>query len=235
MTPYPDQYGNAMRTLVLALIAFSLVVAEANAQLPTPSPNTAGVTVVEKDDALSWSEKRFLLRMLDHSLPRPDKIIVERAPPGMGNTVRGWVTFKNPRVIHLTPLRRIDLNVNSPSWPYVMGRKEVYPNGLVTPQTFILAHELGHVIGNGFGRDAKRPALEMEKIPKVVNKTYEIEAEIIGMVLMNIAFGLSPEQMGLPESIEYQSSENKNTDRLMRRYCKTIKSTWRTIGVTCPK
>ncbi|MCS3661839.1 hypothetical protein, partial [Salinibacter ruber] len=63
----------------------------------------------------------------------------------------------------------------------------------------------------------------------------EIEAEIIGMVLMNIAFGLSPEQMGLPESIEYQSSENKNTDRLMRRYCKTIKSTWRTIGVTCPK
>lgn len=223
------RYADAIKIALLAVIALSLVVAEANAQLPTPSANTAGVEVTEKADALSWSEKRFLIRLSQERIPVPERIIIEYAPESMGGKVRGWVDHGERWTIHLTPLRRIDPNATPPSWPYVMGRHEVYPNGMVSPQTFVLAHEMGHMIEPHLRADLGRPALG------VLVSTEEIQAEIIGLTLMQITFGISPDQLGFPEKIEYEADyvQDKKTSRLVWQYCEIIKDTWGLASVEC--
>lgn len=220
---------NTFVGFVLAAIIFILLFgcSKANAQIPTPSANTAGVEVTEKVDALTWSEKDFLLRMVEVGIPVPDKIIIETGPEG----VNGWVNHMEGDVIHLTPLRRSDPNAINPEWPYVMGDRKVYPNGMVRAQTFVLAHELGHLLAPHLKAELGRPALG------VVTKTTELQAEIIGMVLMNIAYGVTPEQMGFPKVIEYQADhvQDKRTTQLVWRYCKIFKSTWHLPNVQCSR
>lgn len=188
----------------------------------------AGTVVVEDADQLMPDERRLLKQLDRKMIPAADTI--KLVDSGQNNN-RGWVNRMNPSTIHLSPRRRIHADATEPKRPYFMGKDPLVPQDKVRHQTHVLAHEIAHVLAPKLKADVGRPALGL------LPTTQETQAEIIGLVLMEIAFGVAPEELGFPSEISYAADaiKDKSTARLRRQYCQIIKTTWRLTGLKCTR
>jgi len=146
----------------------------------------------------------------------------------MSTKGRGWVKIFEPNTIYLSPKRGLPPNHTDPDYPYMMGENHAEV-GTVSPQAFVLAHEMAHVLAPKLKPELGRPALGL------MAGTQEIEAEIIGLVLMEIAFGSTADEFGFPDMVEYKSPNvrDKPVNRLRWQYCKIIKASFRLQTFRC--
>lgn len=183
-----------------------------------------GVNLVNKGDSITVYEELLLRRLDDALIPLPEKIVfTDKASNG-----KGWVKIWNPNTIYLSTDRH-EIPYNTPeSTGYLYGVKN-YKSSEIPIQTHVLAHEIGHVLGPKLDAELGRPAFGLN------SNTHETQAEIIGLVLMDIAFGTTADQLGFPDVVKYEapSIKNKSVKTLKRQYCHIIKSTWKLSKLNC--
>jgi hypothetical protein len=205
-----------MRHAVAALLAVLFLI-------PSVCP---GQTVLNEQAGDVTISERVLLRLLDkHGIPTPDSIVVVEDTSGV---LYGYVKpFTLPRTVHLTPTRLGHPDADTlGGFPYLYGRKTTTYSE-TPPQTHVLAHEIGHILGPILNAEMGRPALGVH------TSTDEVQAEIIGLVLGNLAFDWTPDQLGFPTRIDYPFVQDKTVKALQRQYCYIIKKTWSVEALSC--
>lgn len=169
--------------------------------------------------------EELLLRRLNAALiPLPDTIIFTDSD----KNGKGWVKIWKPNTVYLSTDRHIIPHETPRSTGYLYG-VEKYKTSNIPVQTHVLAHEIGHIIGPKLDAELGRPAFGLSA------NTQETQAEIIGLVLMDIAFGTTAQELGFPKVVEYEapSIKDKSVKTLKRQYCHLIKSSFKLTKLNC--
>lgn len=207
-----------MRNAIFALLLLLLTTGVSVAQQEVEG-------VVVKNGPLTENEEKLLRQTRERMIPLPDTIVIKNFAP---NNTRGYVKIMKPHTVYLTPTRGKHPNVSTPPGPYLYGTT-YSPTPSDTSFPFTLAHEMAHVLGPRLDADLGRPAFGMAA------QTQETQAEIIGLVLMDLAFETTPGELGFPKKVDYPSDgiRSKPVSRLQYQYCVIIKETWRLTGLIC--
>lgn len=184
-----------------------------------------GQTVINEQDGPLTTSEHALLDSLDrHGIPTPDSIVV------LADTVgtHGYVDHIGaPRTVHLTTTRMEHPDADTlEGFPYLFG-VETTTYSETPAQVHILAHEIAHLLSTHLDAEMGRPALGIHL------GTSEIQAEILGLVFMNLAFGMTADQLGFPTTVEYPFIQNKSVKTLQRQYCYITKKTWSVDALDC--
>jgi len=184
------------------------------------------VAVNEEAGPLTTDEQVLLERLSDHGIPVPDSISIVDDTTGH---LFGYVDrIRAPRTVHLTPTRMKhpnDVEMGS-GFPYLFGVENVSTDG-PSPQTHVLAHETAHILSVHLNPEMGRPALGFH------THSGETQADILGLVLGQMAFGWSPDDLGFPEVVKYPLVKNKPVSLLARQYCQMVKRTWSVEEIQC--
>lgn len=173
-------------------------------------------TVVQNHNQLRSYNEDLLHRLDSLGVPLPDSVVV--------TDVKNLLVLRDPigfvphssRTVYLTHNeKRIDLSKTDA--PYIVGSTEITaPDSL--ERAFVLAHEIAHVLENQFA-DMPRPALG--EPPSENPPTTETEADIVGLILMHQAYGVTAPELGFPILVRYDEGL-KQVVTMRRAYCRFL-------------
>ncbi len=171
----------------------------------------------------------LLRRLSEKMLPLPDTIRVRTDSVHFGtySPIGGTV-------ISLSRDRFRAPDSLSRSAPYLYGRVDATESSRSGPApryAHTLAHELAHFLGPHLVADEPRPAWGTVRSLSASRRVQEIEAEIIAVILQEIAFGTEMSDLGYPTTVTIPGVGDQSTSELIREYRGIIADTWRLPAV----
>ena len=212
---------NAALILLLLTLLFVLSMGCASSNQSTVETPT-DMTVNEKAGPLFDEEKELFSALEDHGILIPDSIVVVK-----DSLTHGFVKrMAAPNTIHLTTVRAEYPDAEIPrDFPYLYGRTHKPKQGVF--RKYVAAHELAHIHGPRLKAELGRPALGLD------TRTDEIQSDILALVLLDLVYGLSYEDLGYPAKVDYPHLPDKTVPTLQRKYCIIVQKTWDVEAMNC--
>lgn len=181
-----------------------------------------GTVINEKEGPVFNPERRLISALSEKGIMVPDSVVTVQDTISHGYVRR----IQAPNTIHLTTYREKYPSVEIVDhFPYLFGRTAQPKKKLY--RAWIAAHEIAHIHGPRLDAEMGRPALGVDV------RTEEVQAEILALVYMNVAYGVTYEDLGYPASVDYPVVPNKSTVALQRIYCHIVQETHDVQGMNC--
>lgn len=211
---------------LLGFLALLLLFGCSAAQKAQESQPTAleATAVNEKAGPVFDVEKRLYADLDDMGILVPDSVVVVE-----DTLAHGWVShLEAPRTVHLTTRRADYPDAKIPDkFPYLFDRNtDTAPDSSIF-RAYVAAHELAHIQGPRLKAEMGRPALGVDR------RTQEVQADIVALVLLHQASGLTYKDLGYPARIDYPHVPDKTVRSLQRKYCVIIRETWDVQNMDC--